>query len=164
MPLEIPTIEEMLARNRAREAFRAGFTLYVGAFVLDHPDMYWNPRRGEWVSLTSDKWQITDKGLPQTGIDFPADSFFDELMSGWEAMAKADKDAAVWSPSKKRWLIATSGSAKGPDGGTGTGGSTQKEIEQWLTHLHEVYVKGLMTYPVYLRAVSDVLAGRPPTI
>ena len=61
------------------------------------------------------------------GIDFPADSFFDELMSGWEAMAKADKDAAVWEFVEKVFgLIATSGSAKGPDGGTGTGGSTQR--------------------------------------
>jgi hypothetical protein len=152
----MPSLEQALARQRAREAFKAGFTAYVGPLVTSQPDMYWNPRLGQWITLTSDKWQITDRGLQQTGIDYPADHFFDELMDGWDRMAAADRAAAVWSPSRQRWLVAT---AKG----TGTGNGN-RDLEKWLADLHELYVKGLITYPVYQRAVADALAGRAPTI
>ena len=132
--------------------------MYVGPFVPSQPDMYWDPRGGQWVSLTPDHWQVTDKGLPQTGIDYPADHFFDELMDGWESMAPTDKAIAYWSPSKQRWLIAT------PRGSTPDGGTANEEMQKWLAELHQLYVKQLITYPVYQRAVADVLAGRPPSI
>jgi hypothetical protein len=156
-------LQEALARSRALEAFKAGFTHYVGPVVPEQPNTYWNPRLGQWVTLSPADWEVTDKGLPQTGIDYPADHFFNELTEQWNAMSATDHAIAYWSPSRKRWLIATLRSATGPDKGDGPG-SAQQEQEQWLLHLHELYVKGVITYPVYQRAVADALAGRPPTI
>ena len=153
-----PSLEDVLARQRAREAFKAGFTTYVGPLVRSQPDMYWNPRIGQWVTLTGDTWEIVDKGLQQTGIDYPAEHFFDELMDGWARMAPADHAGAVWSAARQRWLLVTR------KGGTAGGGTADDDIEKWLVHLHELYVKGLITYPVYQRAVADALSGRAPTI
>ncbi len=147
------------------EAFRAGFTRYVGPFVPDHQDIYWDPRQGLWVSLTYDKWEIKDKGLPQTSLQFfEVDSFFNDLMKEWEAMAVADKNLAFWSPSMKRWIIGILRPAPGPVSGDTGPARSQKEVEEYLTSLHDMFVKGLITYPVYLRAEADVLAGRQPTI
>jgi hypothetical protein len=154
-------LDEAIRRNKEREAFKAGFTVYVGLNVNRYPDAYWNPRAGHWVTLTKDQWDIADRGLPQTEINYPPESFFDQLTEMWKKMAPNDADKAYWSPAQKRWLLATPKSTT--PGVPGPGGA-QKEQEQWLVHLHELYVKGIITWPVYQRAVADALAGRPPTI
>jgi hypothetical protein len=50
------------------------------------------------VTLSPADWEVTDKGLPQTGIDYPADHFFDELTTQWGGMSATDHAIAYGKP------------------------------------------------------------------
>ena len=135
-----------------RDNFIAGWDKYVerGSFTKPAPDVYWNPRAGQWQTYAPGKWHIVDDNLPSIGdISFftNAGEIFDRLTDQWSALAPPKQQAAVWDGRRHKWMLSESG--PGTD-------SCRKQYEEGLAFLRQLHTSGALTDALFEKQATDL--------
>jgi len=122
-----------------KSRFVSGFDKYVERDVSwgpdPPPDVYWNPRAGEWQTYAGKDWVISDRNLPSVGkIDFTtnAGSIFDQITEQWSRMDPELQPEAVWDGRRHKWVTAE----------TGTNKSCRDRYEKMLAYLRQKHASG----------------------
>jgi hypothetical protein len=117
-----------------RENFIAGWERNVaGMFGGPPPDVFWNPRAGQWQTYAPDKWSFLDEDLPRSprkGESSDGGDVFDEITAQWTALPLAQHQVAVWNPREFRLVLAE------PKQGTGNCRQHYEDVLAYLNQLH----------------------------
>lgn len=139
--------------------FVAGFDKYVVRPIQlqpPPPDVFWNPRSGQWNYYAPQRYRFIDENLPSIGdLSFAAnaETVFDEITQQWAGLAGTAHENAVWDGRQHKWILAEpiSGAPGGDDRE-----AARKEYEHKLAVLHELQAKGSLPEQEYERQLAEL--------
>lgn len=97
--------------NHGKQNFEAGWTAYVKPPLNFPPtdvppDMYWNPREGDWRTYTTVVNDIQDKGWPKIELSVfsLASNVYDQITNQYVALSPDEQPYACWDPRRGKWM------------------------------------------------------------